>query len=279
MSAGTYQLIDFGAGRKLESLGGYLVDRPSPAAEPHRRRQRDWSAADARFDADRRRWTFHRPWPEAAELDCGSFVMPIQPTPFGHIGIFPEQHANWKWLRTRVQQHREEAPLQALNLFGYTGASSLAVATAGGKVAHVDAAKPNVMAARRAADRAGCDQSIRFLTDDAGKFVARELRRQRQYDLIILDPPAYGHGPRGKAWRLERDLWPLLQQCLDLLTAPVRQLLLTGHSEQVGSADVTAWLRRQLGSGVEIAAGRSGLPDTARRKLDCGFYVRAVWEP
>ncbi len=256
------------------------MDRPSPAAEPHRRRLRTWSDVDAHFDAGTKRWTFHRPWPDALELNCGAFAMPIQPTPFGHIGIFPEQQPNWQWLRKRVDSHRhhDAAPLQALNLFGYTGASSLAVAAAGGKVAHVDAAKPNVLAAKRAATAAGCDDSIRFLTDDASKFVARELRRQRQYDLIILDPPAYGHGPSGKAWRLERDLWPLLQQCLELLTAPVRQLLLTGHSEQIGSGEVATWLRQQVGPDIQIAAGRSGLPDAAQRKLDCGFFVRAVWE-
>ncbi|WP_153555714.1 class I SAM-dependent methyltransferase [Roseimaritima sediminicola] len=279
MQAATYQLIDFGEGRKLESLGDFLIDRPSPAALHQRARSDGWARADARFDVRSKRWSFRRRWPESLFVDCGPFRMPVQPTPFGHIGLFPEQHANWQWLHRQAAAHREagEHPFRGLNLFAYTGASSLAIASGGGSAVHVDAAKPNVAAAKRAAAANHFDDSIRFLTDDARKFVARELRRGRVYDLIVLDPPAYGHGPGGKAWRLERDLWPLLDDCLKLLSRPERRLLVTGHSEQVDHRDIQRYLTQRCGDRVAIEAGRSSLPDAAGRRLDCGFSVRATW--
>jgi 23S rRNA (cytosine1962-C5)-methyltransferase len=158
---------------------------------------------------------------------------------------------------------------------------------AGFHVAHVDAAKPNVQAARIAAqhNRRG-DAPIRYLVDDAAKFAARELRRGRKYHTIVLDPPAYGHAPGGKAWRLERDLWPLLENCLALLDPDHFRLLITGHSPQVGAQEVTRFLeqspflrRRQATSGLLLEPGRSQLRDKVGRALDAGFFVRAQSRP
>lgn len=170
----------------------------------------------------------------------------------------------------------------ALNLFAYTGASTIALARAGYSVAHVDAAKPNVQAARLAAetnDLSGA--SIRYLVDDAAKFAAREVRRQRKYQTILMDPPAYGHSPKGKAWRLERDLWPLLNDCLKLLDKDSFRLLITGHSPEVGQQEILQFLRQNeflkpfLGSSrLNIESGRSQLRDEEDRSLDAGFFVR-----
>ena len=169
-----------------------------------------------------------------------------------------------------------------MNLFGYTGASTVALARAGYAVAHVDAAKPNVQAARIAAEQNQLTQApIRYLVDDAAKFAAREIRRQRKYQTILLDPPAYGHAPKGQAWRLERDLWPLITDCLQLLEEDSFRLLVTGHSPEVDQADVleflkqTAFLKRFWGSSrLLIEAGRSQLKDSENRILDAGFFVR-----
>lgn len=275
MSADRYELIDFGDGRKLESLAGYVVDRPSPAAEQSRRSiPQAWNQTGSVYDADQRRWIHHQPWPEDLSIDCGSFRMPVRPTPHGHIGLFPEQAANWRWLAS--ERTSDASPRDALNLFGYTGASSLALVTAGYRVAHVDAAKPNVQSLRTAtvANRMD-DPPIRFLVDDAAKFTAREVRRGRRYHTIVLDPPAYGHDPRGRAWRLERDLWPLLDDCQKLLDPSSFRLLVTGHSPQVDHTDVVEyWRQTGFSDGMTIQQGRSKLIDQSGRPLDAGFYVR-----
>ncbi len=280
-----YQLIDFGRGRTLESLAGYLVDRPSPAAVGTIvRSPAKWKHADATYNAEQRVWEYHRPWPAGLTIDCGLFGMPIRPTPYGHIGLFPEQQLNWLWLGDDGENDGKNFvdTNAALNLFAYTGASSIALARAGYSVAHVDAAKPNVQAARLAAetnDLSGA--SIRYLVDDAAKFAAREVRRQRKYQTILMDPPAYGHSPKGKAWRLERDLWPLLNDCLKLLDKDSFRLLITGHSPEVGQQEILQFLRQNeflkpfLGSSrLIIESGRSQLRDEEDRSLDAGFFVR-----
>jgi 23S rRNA (cytosine1962-C5)-methyltransferase len=280
-----YQLIDFGMGRKLESLAGYVIDRPSPAAVGTVvRNSGRWKHADAIYNAEQRVWEYHQPWPAGLLIDCGSFLMPIRPTPYGHIGLFPEQQQNWRWLENRSENDVKDSveSKAALNLFSYTGASTIALARAGYSVAHVDAAKPNVQAARLAAEKNNLSEAtIRYLVDDAAKFTAREVRRQRKYHTILMDPPAYGHSPKGKAWRLERDLWPLLDDCLKLLDRKSFRLLVTGHSPEVGQQEILQFLRQteflkpfQGSSRLIIEAGRSQLRDEEDRSLDAGFFVK-----
>jgi len=280
----SYELLDFGDGRKLESLGGYIVDRPSPAALGYRKQTPvRWRDINATFDAAARRWRFHTPWPSDLSVDCGAFRMPLRPTPFGHIGLFPEQAGNWSWLASENGRTNGQ-PRTALNLFAYTGASTLALAAAGYRVAHVDAARPNVMAAREAAAANGWTSApIRYLVDDAVKFVAKEIRRSHSYHTLVLDPPAYGHAPQGKAWRLERDLWPLLENCFRLVDPEDFRILITGHSPQVDQRQTEAWLRQfatprgpKGRPGLHIQSGRSQLKDTVGRALDAGFYVRVT---
>ena len=273
-------------GRKLESLAGHLIDRPSPSAKGQvSNHPSKWTGAagvygSGVYDSGDRVWDHRVPWPNPLLIDCGAFEMPVRPTPYGHIGLFPEQFDNWCWLATPAANFREGQ--SALNLFGYTGASTLALANAGYAVAHVDAAKQSVQAARLAAAHNQLkDAPIRYLVDDAAKFAAREVRRQRKYQTILLDPPAFGHSPKGKSWRLERDLWPLLTDCLQLFEEDSFRLLVTGHSPDVNEGDVlgflkqTKFLKRFWGSsGLLIEAGRSQLKDQEDRVLDAGFFVR-----
>lgn len=276
-----YRLIDFGGGRKLESLAGYRINRPSPAAESAIRHSPvEWKAVDARFDERRRCWSFNRPWPNDLAIAYASFELPVQPTPYGHIGLFPEQQDNWDWLAADHCGPGEIRP--ALNLFAYTGASTLALLAGGYQVAHVDAAKPNVEGLRAALQwNRWTDRPVRLLVDDAAKFAAREVRRQRRYHTIVLDPPAYGHSPRGRAWRLERDLWPLLDDCLRLVDPAAFRILLTGHSPQIEPAQVIDYVwaaspiaNRSKATGLRFDSGRSQLIDSAGRALDAGFYLR-----
>jgi 23S rRNA (cytosine1962-C5)-methyltransferase len=274
-----YQLIDFGNGRKLELVAGHCIDRPSPAANSVRRQNPDvWRSATSRYDTVKKQWTHHQRWPENLAVNCGNFRMPVRPTPHGHIGLFPEQAPNWQWLS---EPPPSEIPNnEALNLFGYTGASTIALVRSGFRVAHVDAAKPNVQAVRIAANcNEMADPPIRYLVDDAAKFAAREVRRGRQYHTIVLDPPAYGHAPSGRTWRLERDLWPLLDNCLRLLDPSCFRLLITGHSPEVDQSNIVQYLVQTgfLGNrdhGLRLHSGRSQLIDSNGRPLDAGFFVQ-----
>ncbi|SMP73048.1 23S rRNA (cytosine1962-C5)-methyltransferase [Neorhodopirellula lusitana] len=306
-----YELVDFGDGRKLESLAGRLVDRPSPAAvSASRREPKLWRQADSRFDLMTKAWDHRTPWPEDTAIDAIGvddqpwLRFPVQPTPFGHIGVFPEQEANWRWLQDSdsagESSGRSSVP-QALNLFAYTGGSTMALARAGFQVAHVDAAKPNVEAAKRLAQANGLgDAPVRYLVDDALAFVQREIRRGNRYHTIVMDPPAYGHGPKSKrkkrtrsadgeparpakqakAWRIQRDLPELLTACLDLVTSRSFRILVTGHSAEMDQADVLDLLRRKIRNRrigrlePVFEAGRMSLPDRTGRSLDAGFFVR-----
>lgn len=288
VSAGSgYRLVDFGDGRKLEWFGGRLLDRPSLAAEGVGKLRPDlWKHSSSVFHTGGG-WQHRAAWDQTLRVEFEGFNMPIAPTPFGHVGVFPEQADNWRWLMETAPAtvnpdpaapaNPDQAP-SGLNLFAYTGASSIAMATSGLRVAHVDAAKQNVTAARAAAALNGLQEHpIRYLVDDAAKFVARENRRGNRYHTIILDPPAYGHSPGGRAWRLERDLWTLIDACLAILTPSHGRLLITGHSPQVGPRDVVDYLDSldQLPAGVQ--RGRMALLDLAGRKLDAGFFVRCCF--
>lgn len=283
-----YQLIDFGHGRKLESLAGYLVDRPGPAAEGAQATcdRHTWQAADAIFRSDQRRWEFRRPWPAGLTLQADGFVMPFRATPFGHIGCFPEQLPNWQWLAAQVRQGvppTKTAAVRGLNLFAHTGGSTLAMVSAGASVTHVDAAKPSVVAARQiAASNSLQSAPIRYLVEDAARYAAREVRRGQHYDLIVLDPPSYGHAPGGKTWRIQRDLWPLLDDCLRLLRGPRSAMLVTAHSVDPDQHSVADYLRQQIArrgraERLQMTLGRSELIDRAGRALDAGYFVRATW--
>lgn len=277
-SSTDFYLADFGEGRRLDAIGDYFVDRPCPAADGIVRRQPShWDEAHARFvrqGGSGGEWSFAKPWPVDAVWSVCGIRLQLRPTPFGHLGVFPEQLDNWLWL----QQFLPPLPARrVLNLFAYTGGSSLVAAAAGAEVVHVDAARPNVEAAKINAELSELSSApIRYLTEDARKFVARELRRGNHYDVIILDPPAYGHAAQGKAWRLERDLWPLLEGCIKLLSKDHGALLCTGHS-QLGPPEIIQWLHQSVPWDFHSAAGRMKTFDQNKRKLDAGHYVRMTW--
>ena len=242
-----YRLLDFGQGRKLESFGGRVVDRPCPAAFGFDKRNRErWEVVDLAFDGPSGPgWSWSHQKPTEWKVRHDKVVLELEPTPFGHLGIFPEQSPNWDWMAELFSRFQSEcAPAdrstnpqvldkaQCLNLFAYTGGTTLAMAAAGGAVVHIDASRPSVQWARRNAESSQLvGASIRWIVEDAAKFVRRELKRGRRYDFIALDPPSYGHGPEGEVWNLARDLKPLLSNCFDLLSDRAFGVLLTGHSD------------------------------------------------
>jgi 23S rRNA (cytosine1962-C5)-methyltransferase len=274
-----YELLDFGDGRKLERFGSIVLDRPSPAAQGMARAvPSGWNHQDVirlEESIDKR----DSPWRLRYSLDAAGraaeLVFELKLTPFGHVGIFPEQAGNWSWLYGQAGGRQPE-PVKALNLFAYTGAATLALAAAGATVVHIDASAPAVAWARRNAHLSGlADKSIRWIVEDAFKFVRRERRRGSRYDIVVLDPPSYGHTPTGRAWSLQSCWTDLLQECLGLLATDRSSLMLwTGHSDCPSLEQLNAELKSHRAA--DIVGGRSHLVTFDDRRLDAGYFLRAA---
>jgi 23S rRNA (cytosine1962-C5)-methyltransferase len=248
-----WALVDSGHGRKLERFGPVRVIRPEPQAM--------WAPASADWQADATfvpgsdedgggRWQLHGRVPDDWPLSRGGSRFHASLTPFRHLAFFPDMAPQWDWMRERLGKETE-----ALNLFGYTGVGTLQLADTGAKMVHVDASKKSVDGARRNAELSGMsNHPIRWLVDDAAKFTAREVRRGRRYDGIMLDPPKFGRGPTGEVWRLEEHLAPLLKDCAALLDADSRFLVLTVYAVRMSALSIGELMRQlteHLGGTVE----------------------------
>jgi 23S rRNA (cytosine1962-C5)-methyltransferase len=292
-----YQLLDFGDGRRLERFGPYVFDRPCPTAESIPREDPDtWQQADARFDrteGDEGRWTCRRELPERWTISYGRFVLELKRTDFGHLGVFPEQAENWEWLmwgrlpicQTQTSNSSDDwqvgnlPHMRVLNLFAYTGGATLAAAAAGAEVVHVDSAKNTVVWARRNAGLSGLAEApIRWIAEDAIKFVKRELRRGNRYDAVVLDPPSYGHGLHGEVWRLSKHLPRLLGLCAELTEGSRQFMLLTCHTPGFGPERLTEMMAGALGGADQgsITARQLTLRSATGRELPSGVVVQ--WE-
>jgi 23S rRNA (cytosine1962-C5)-methyltransferase len=274
----TYQLIDFGDGRRLERFGALVLDRPCPAAEGMPRLDpAAWREADARFERTSPtvgQWLACRELPLRWTMAHGPFQLELKRTEFGHLGVFPEQMANWDWIAERIGQAAR--PCRVLNLFAYTGGSTLAAAAAGAEATHVDAAKNVVAWARRNAEISGlAGASIRWIAEDAMKFALRELKRERAYDAVILDPPSYGHGVRGEVWQVAKHLPRLLEICAKLTAGRCRFVLLTCHTPDYDASTLAQLLTEtmQLGGRGRLSAEPLTLPASTGRSLSCGVSV------
>lgn len=230
-----YRLIDSGDGEKLERYGRYRIVRPEAQALGSRRHPpREWESADARFvgigdeEADGR-WRFARPLGETWPITYDGITFLGRFTSFRHVGVFPEQVSHWDWMRDLIAPQRR--PLKILNLFGYTGIASLIVARAGAEVVHIDASKKAIAWARENQTLSGLEElKIRWICEDATKFVEREGRRGNRYDGIILDPPKFGRGPKGEVWDIFTHLKPMMEACRRLLSDDPLFLILTAYS-------------------------------------------------
>ncbi len=275
-----YELLDSGDGRKLERYGPYRVVRPEPQCLWRPRLDSDnWTAADAIFDPadeeDAGRWRFNRRPAETTPLGWGEVRFNARFTPFRHLAFFPEQAANWAWLDARVRG--DGRPLRVLNLFGYTGVASLVCAAAGAAVTHVDASKKAVGWARENAALSGLDdRPVRWICEDARKYVQREVRRGSTYDGIILDPPKYGRGPGGEVWRLFEDLPEMARLCAGLLSGSASFLILNAYAARISGAALAGLLGENLaGRGGTIDWGELSLAESAGdRQIGLSFYAR-----
>ena len=275
---GDYGLIDSGHGRKLERYGPWRIIRPEPQCwwSP-KLDDAVWSQADAIFDPtdddDAGRWRRgERSPPDAWTLSWGDVRFNARLTPFRHLAFFPEQAANWDWLDTSVRAFRStegRAP-KILNLFGYTGVASLVCAAAGADVTHIDASKKAIGYARENAGLSGLSNApIRWICEDARRYVQRELKRGSLYDGVILDPPKYGRGPDGDVWRLFEDVPELAASCSALLSENASFLLLNAYAARISGLSLAHLLAENL-------KDRSGQIDWGELALAEEFTERGI---
>jgi 23S rRNA (cytosine1962-C5)-methyltransferase len=293
-AANQYELLDFGAGRKLERFGSIVLDRSSTAAEGTKPdRPEIWRKANAKFEVrgrsrgagpQRGKWVSSGEAPSEWTVRHKKIEFELKFTAFGHVGLFPEQAENWDWLGRQcatqsagADSRGAAALLRILNLFAYTGGSTLAAAAAGAEVTHVDAAKNVVAWARRNAELSGLTAApIRWIVDDALKFARRELKRGKHYDGVILDPPSYGHGAGGEAWKLDEHLSELLDVCRKLTAPRARLVLLTCHAPDYDAERLVECLiaARLAERKKQVEFGDLFLTTTAGRRLHAGTFAR-----
>ncbi|MGD9747032.1 MAG: class I SAM-dependent methyltransferase [Verrucomicrobiales bacterium] len=276
-----YRLLDAGDGLRCERWGDITLVRPDPQILWPRRSPGEWRDVDAwyhRSDKGGGRWECRRGLPEQWDIGYRHLTFRVRPTNFKHTGLFPEQAVNWDWCAARIAAARAAGQeVSVLNLFGYTGAASVAAAAAGAKVCHVDAAKGMVDWCARNAEASGLERAdLRYIVDDCLGFVKREIRRGRRYDALILDPPSYGRGPGGEVWKLETHLWGLLEECRNLLSETPVFLLVNAYTTGLSPTVLGNLLDALLaGSPGKITTGEVGLPIQADgRVLPCGIYGR-----
>ena len=272
----TYTLLDFGNHQRLEQWGPYRLVRPDPAATGRPTDPAAWKSPHATYQGEKGKgaWLTRTPMPKEWPVQFDDLRLLVRLAPYKHTGVFPEQQQNWNWLRQRAKQ--AQGPLNILNLFAYTGGATMALAKDGHHVTHVDASKPAIAWAKQnAALNDIATDRTRWILDDALAFVARERRRGKTYDGILLDPPAFGHSPTGKAWRVDRDLPPLLEICLALLTPHPTFLLLNTYAQH----DTPKSLHRLLSPILDthrlsIHTQELLLTTPTHRKLSTGVVAR-----
>ncbi len=274
-----YELLDSGDGRKLERFGRYVLARPcSQAMWRQAQPEVEWARADATFDrTDGNRWHGRANLPEEWRIETAGVKFKLGGTDFGHLGIFPEQRAQWKWIRQTVADAIvARGRVSALNLFAYSGGSTMAAALGGAEVCHLDASKGMVEWARENAALNGLSaHPIRWIVDDAHKFMRREVRRARTYDAIILDPPTFGRGAGGELYKIEEHLKDTLVAVKELLSPKPLFVLFSSHTpglSQIVAENILSQLfpSARLESGEMLLEGK-GLP------CPSGIFCRAIF--
>ncbi len=276
-----YELLDCSGGEKLERWGSYILVRPDPQAIWRTPRALPlWQTPDARYTRSSSgggswdRGDLPASWP----IRYGDLTFQVKPMNFKHTGLFPEQVANWDWIREKILGAGR--PVRVLNLFAYTGGATVAAASAGASVCHVDAAKGMVAWAKENAAASGlADCPVRWIVDDCGKFVEREIRRGKRYDAVIMDPPSYGRGPGGEVWKLEDSIWQFLELVSGVLSDEPLFFLLNSYTTGLAPAALTYLVKSALSRrfGGRAESGELGLPVTeSGLVLPCGASCR--WE-
>ena len=259
-----YEVIDTGDGEKLERWQDVILRRPDPQAIWPKQRPELWTRADAHYHRSAKgggEWEFFKKLPERWMVSYGELRFYVHPTGFKHTGLFPEQAVNWDWMAARICEAKR--PVKVLNLFGYTGGATVACARAGAQVTHVDAARGMVQWAGENRRLSGIDEThVRWIVDDAQKFISREIRRGNHYDGIILDPPSYGRGTNGEMWKLEDCIYDLMESCTQLLSDKPLFVLLNSYTTGLSASVMSYLLQMTVGKRFDITVDSQeiGLP-------------------
>ncbi len=277
-----YELLDACAGERLERWGDIILIRPDPQIIWNTEKQSPlWRSAHARYHRSQTgggHWEMYRRVPESWQISYGELKFQLKPMGFKHTGIFPEQAVNWDWMSKKIRTAGR--PVKILNLFAYTGGATCACAAAGAEVCHVDASKGMVAWAKQNGALSGLgEKPIRWLVDDCAKFVQREARRGNRYDGILMDPPSYGRGPGGEVWKLEEQLFGLVQLCLPILSSDPLFFLLNSYTTGLSPAVMHYLLGTLLKPrfGGSLSAEEIGLPVASTgMALPCGST--AIWQ-
>ncbi len=275
-----YKLLDTYCGEKLEMWGNTTLIRPDPQIIWKSPKISDkWEKANGHYQRSKSgggSWSVSDNFPESWEISYNGLRFCIKPTGFKHTGLFPEQAVNWDFMQNLIKGANR--PINVLNMFAYTGGATLACAKAGASVCHCDAAKGMVQWARENARLSNLeDKPIRWIVDDCEKFVAREIRRGKKYDAIIMDPPSYGRGPNGEVWKLENSIYDLIELCRNVLSDNPLFFLVNSYTTGL-SPSVMAFILQKImlpKFGGNVSADEIGLPVETGGVLPCG--ATAVW--
>jgi 23S rRNA (cytosine1962-C5)-methyltransferase len=286
-----YEVLDTGNGEKLERWGDYILVRPDPQVIwscDHK--APGWKKANGHYHRSSKgggEWEFRGlPQEWSIKYDISSInkelTFNLKPFAFKHTGVFPEQAANWEWTSSIIQEEAakrsEGDPVKVLNLFAYTGGATLAALAAGASVTHVDASKGMVGWAKENAVSSGLDgRPVRWLVDDCGKFVEREIRRGNKYDAIIMDPPSYGRGPKGEIWKIEDSIYPLIESCVSILSDKPLFFLINSYTTGLQAGVLDHMLGKLIVSrfGGRCESDEVGLPVSGTGlNLPCGASGR-----
>lgn len=284
LKAKDYELLDSGNGLKLERYGKIVFSRPDPEALwNYKLPTQIWDNADAIFirRGTRSEWNLQSSVPAKWDIDFGGYKFIIKPTSFKHVGLFPEQLANWDWMKNVIEKNKKNysEPIQVLNLFGYTGGATLVCADAGAEVTHVDGSKTAVAWARENAELSNlADRPIRWIIDDCIMYLKREAKRGRKYDAILMDPPAFGHGPKDELWKIEENFLELIDLCKQVLSDKPLFVLINGYTagySPIAYENVLKDMMNDSKGSIEI--GELTIAESSSdRLLPCGIFAR--WE-
>ncbi len=273
-----YELLDSGDGKKLERYGEFVLSRPDPQAlwKPSQSGI-EWNKADAIFlrRGKEVEWKKKKTLPKEWTMSLGGLTFEIRPTSFKHTGLFPEHRPSWQWMAEKIATAKR--PIKVLNLFGYTGAASLACAKAGAEVTHVDGSKMAITWARKNQELSNLtDKPIRWIPDDAILFLKREIKRGNKYDAIVMDPPAFGHGAKGEIWKIEEQFQELMELCKKVLTEKPLFVLINGYASGYSPiAYQNNLLEFTKIFGGTIETGELTIEESkTKRLLPCGIFAR-----
>ena len=277
-----YKILDMADGQKLEQWGNVILSRPDPQIIwKDKSFPKKWKEIDAtyhRSSSGGGSWEFKKTMPKQWQIKYKDLTFNIKLMGFKHTGLFPEQAVNWDWMINKIKSEKRE--IKVLNLFAYTGGATVACASAGASVCHVDSSKGMTAWAKENIESSGLkDRPVRFIVDDVVKFVNREIRRGNKYDAIIMDPPSYGRGTKGEVWQFENNIYDLVELCTNVLSDKPLFFLINSYTTGISGKvleDILSLTVEKKYKGI-LEAGEIGIPmKNSKLVLPCGIYGR--WE-